>query len=48
MNREKKILIRFKCVHVYQIHTPKIIDNCQGAFGHSRLSSLSHCGLILA
>ena len=21
---------------------------CQGAFGHSRLSSLSHCGLILA
>ena len=21
---------------------------CQGTFGHSRLSSLSHCGLILA
>ena len=23
-------------------------STCQGAFGHSRLSSLSHCGLILA
>ena len=21
---------------------------CQGTFGHSRLNSLSHCGLILA
>ena len=21
---------------------------CQGTFGHSRLSSLNHCGLILA
>ena len=33
-------------VGTYPEMSPHI--TCQGTFGHSRLSSLSHCGLILA